>query len=1401
MIRKLGLTLLAALLLLLPVSAAFGGEAHAASSSRIAVIKQLSGDVQVQKAGGSKLFKAFAKLSLNQGDKLITGSKGSAVLQFANGTSEDDKFTVGENATLTFSKLSDKKGTVTKVSMLKGTAWVDVKSIKSQDDDFKLETPTAIMGVRGTAFLVRVNPQTGGTNTSVMSGIVRFTSENAEKTGSESGESAGKTGSSGGSKTIDLYPTQQLSLDSTSGADLGELTTLVDIEEIVKNATPEIIEAILRSKEKIDEENRQTVEKFKQSGVPAGLQQQLEQFIQNTQELLGVIAKQAIEQKKIDEQLVKKIEQQEKTSFGLDKDQLSRLSDKEKAKQEKARLLAEEAAKKKTAEEAAKLKEIEQRLAGQMQSIEAAKLAQAEANRKSAAEAAAKAEAVLLAGMTPVQQQKYNRDKASNHGSPIPTSTPTPTPTLTGGTGPTPTPGSDNARLNGLTLSAGISLSPVFSPDVLNYAISVGGAVSALDFTPTLDDPGAKLTVDGTAWAGGAVHIPLAYGDNEIRLQVTASNGAASRVYKITATRQLLDSADIELAGGAPLHIDFTAANPVTTFDIPANTASLTLKLPLAQLPSVTVNGQSVPPGGATLASLTYVASDAAWSYNVPLQTGSNTIAIKVQIGSATKTYQLFANRAASLTAESFSVEANFNTPVSGTLQSHGSTGAVSYEIVTASQHGEVTLNAADASSFSYTPDEDFSGMDSFRYKAMANGEESAPATVFIWVKPLDIELKGLVSSGISWGETPIEPMLLYSFKDGSYASKSYGLFVPEDENGLMEMRFQFDSAVVSDARLMVGEETIYEEADGSLYGSLSMDEPVVSVRLSYSVTEDNTTTDYEVYYIAVKQQLWAANLATDGRAEVHLVPVGGGDYTVSVRGRDEKLMLRNNNFDMSVESDVWVYEADPHNPGNPGNRIKAQRNAEGYFIVPLSPGWNVAEVRTYYPGYESSAKEGVVYIWRGDGLPDGYEMASVIGTPVQNPPEASAAPVEFLRDASQQTLYRAAMPDDSIAVNVKPVPGAGVKVDAVYQGGYTSFDKVSEEPAGSGRYEVQVYSDWANFGFVVVRPVSVDGPPLAYTLAFELGMTTDVQASIGYKLDGELREAELDTFAGRFHAMLADAPGQTDFKLNVTGAGPDLSVRINDVAVPYDEAESGFAYPFVPAGGDNAFLIEMTDAYGRYESIDIHLYYGSEGLKPVGLASWSAQSSHGQEPAAESSWVYEGQKRFRLIVPEAHDLLDLRWMTDEGTTQAVVLGPYGAGGTGRYVGALPMGRSEYTVIVRDEEGARLDYDLVVYRGAPVYPKLIYTGWGSSTVFEYNEAAGRYEASLEDFPERMWIGLGLPAGAEAVVKVGDIPYSPNSDGLYTLTPEPGTSEIVIQATGLFEGIAWSCNLVIKRVSE
>ncbi|WP_217593063.1 cadherin-like beta sandwich domain-containing protein [Cohnella sp. GbtcB17] len=633
MYRKLGMYLLAALLMLLPVAAAIGGKANAASSSRIAVIKQLSGDVQVQKAGGSKQFKAFAKLSLNQGDKLITGSKGSAVLQFANGTSEDDKFTVGENATLTFSKLSDKKGTVTKVSMLKGTAWVDVKSIKSKDDDFKLETPTAIMGVRGTAFFARVNPATGGTNTAVMSGVVRFTSENVENMGSGSGESAGGTGSSGSSKTIDLYPTQQISLEPTSGDDLREKTTLVDIEEIVKNAPPEVIEAILRSKEKIDEENRQTVDKFKQTGVPAELEQSLDKFAQNIEELLGVIAKQAIEQKKIDQQQLKKIEEQEKTSFDLDKDRLSQLNEKEKAKQEKAKLLAEEAAKRKAAEEAAKLKELADKInAAALKAIEAAKQAQDAANRQAAEAAKRKAEEELLKKLNEQQKQQYQTDKTNNQG------------------GTTVTPGtntsnlSSNANLGSLSIE-GVTLSPSFNAAVAEYRASVASNKTSIVVGASVQDSGASFTINGQAPSGGQRTVSLAYGDNEIAVLVTAQNGA-TKSYKLTVTRQLLNNVSVVFPGQNGIDIDFNSTSAPAPLSIPSGSSNLTLVVPVTgpEL-DIAVNGQNVEPEPMFMAARTILPDQISWRYIIPLVQASNEIEIKATIDGVVKSYKLLANR------------------------------------------------------------------------------------------------------------------------------------------------------------------------------------------------------------------------------------------------------------------------------------------------------------------------------------------------------------------------------------------------------------------------------------------------------------------------------------------------------------------------------------------------------------------------------------------------------------------------------------------------------------------------------------------------------------------------------------------------------------------------------------
>lgn len=188
--------MLSLLLALLPLLGAWAGTTSAASS-RVAVISELKGTVKVKKAGGTKEFTAFAKMSLNEGDVLSTSKDSHAELQFANGSSQDDRMTVAENSTLTFSKLSDGKGTRTKISMLKGTTWFEVKSIKTAQDEFQLETPTAIMGVRGTKVVTIVDPITGATKTITISGIVNV-------------QPPGQPGSN--PPSILVYPSQQISL-------------------------------------------------------------------------------------------------------------------------------------------------------------------------------------------------------------------------------------------------------------------------------------------------------------------------------------------------------------------------------------------------------------------------------------------------------------------------------------------------------------------------------------------------------------------------------------------------------------------------------------------------------------------------------------------------------------------------------------------------------------------------------------------------------------------------------------------------------------------------------------------------------------------------------------------------------------------------------------------------------------------------------------------------------------------------------------------------------------------------------------------------------------------------------------------------------------------------------------
>jgi hypothetical protein len=57
-----------------------------AEDSRTAAISEVSGSVQIMKAGGEKAFKAFVGMILDEGDRIITGSDGAVTVEI-----DDDK--------------------------------------------------------------------------------------------------------------------------------------------------------------------------------------------------------------------------------------------------------------------------------------------------------------------------------------------------------------------------------------------------------------------------------------------------------------------------------------------------------------------------------------------------------------------------------------------------------------------------------------------------------------------------------------------------------------------------------------------------------------------------------------------------------------------------------------------------------------------------------------------------------------------------------------------------------------------------------------------------------------------------------------------------------------------------------------------------------------------------------------------------------------------------------------------------------------------------------------------------------------------------------------------------------------------------------------------------------------
>lgn len=132
-----------------------GGAGAADDIGRVKVVK---GSVTIQRSGGS--LPATVGMKLLEGDVIATGRDGSAGVTF----NDDSLLSVGPDSVLAIDRFAFDSTTHAgrfDTSLRQGTlSAVSGKIAKQSPDAMKVRTPSTILGVRGTEFVVRAAPVT-----------------------------------------------------------------------------------------------------------------------------------------------------------------------------------------------------------------------------------------------------------------------------------------------------------------------------------------------------------------------------------------------------------------------------------------------------------------------------------------------------------------------------------------------------------------------------------------------------------------------------------------------------------------------------------------------------------------------------------------------------------------------------------------------------------------------------------------------------------------------------------------------------------------------------------------------------------------------------------------------------------------------------------------------------------------------------------------------------------------------------------------------------------------------------------------------------------------------------------------------------------------------------------------
>jgi hypothetical protein len=127
----------------------------AAAAADIGLVKVSKGDVRIER--GANKMPAKVGQAVQTSDVIVTGADGSAGITFT----DNSLVSVGPNSVFAIEKY--RFDTTTHVGEFEGNlrqgrlAAVSGKMVKQTPESMKIRTPSAIMGVRGTEFVVQVD--------------------------------------------------------------------------------------------------------------------------------------------------------------------------------------------------------------------------------------------------------------------------------------------------------------------------------------------------------------------------------------------------------------------------------------------------------------------------------------------------------------------------------------------------------------------------------------------------------------------------------------------------------------------------------------------------------------------------------------------------------------------------------------------------------------------------------------------------------------------------------------------------------------------------------------------------------------------------------------------------------------------------------------------------------------------------------------------------------------------------------------------------------------------------------------------------------------------------------------------------------------------------------------------